>query len=76
MLQCTERQNSPVTSPGSSPLAQRRKALPDAVQGSHLSLPPVPPRLDLIQKGVARSPCASPASSPKVSPVYQCFLVL
>ncbi|XP_020665505.3 E3 ubiquitin-protein ligase CBL-B isoform X3 [Pogona vitticeps] len=65
---CNERKNSPVTSPGSSPLAQRRKPLPDALQGSHLSLPPVPPRLDLIQKGVARSPCASPASSPKSSP--------
>ncbi|XP_062982926.1 E3 ubiquitin-protein ligase CBL-B isoform X1 [Elgaria multicarinata webbii] len=65
---CNERQNSPVTSPGSSPLAQRRKPLPDPLQGSHLSLPPVPPRLDLIQKGVARSPCASPTSSPKSSP--------
>ncbi|XP_061484125.1 E3 ubiquitin-protein ligase CBL-B isoform X2 [Rhineura floridana] len=65
---CNERQNSPVTSPGSSPLAQRRKPLPEPVQGPHLSLPPVPPRLDLIQKGVARSPCASPTSSPKSSP--------
>ncbi|XP_077783320.1 E3 ubiquitin-protein ligase CBL-B isoform X2 [Podarcis muralis] len=65
---CTERQNSPVTSPGSSPLAQRRKPLPEPLQGPHLSLPPVPPRLDLIQKGVARSPCASPTSSPKSSP--------
>ncbi|XP_044297293.1 E3 ubiquitin-protein ligase CBL-B isoform X2 [Varanus komodoensis] len=65
---CNERQNSPVTSPGSSPLAQRRKPLPDPLQGSHLNLPPVPPRLDLIQKGVARSPCASPTSSPKSSP--------
>ncbi|XP_061859813.1 E3 ubiquitin-protein ligase CBL-B isoform X3 [Colius striatus] len=65
---CTERQNSPVTSPGSSPLAQRRKPLPDPLQIPHLSLPPVPPRLDLIQKGVARSPCASPTGSPKSSP--------
>ncbi|XP_048349560.1 E3 ubiquitin-protein ligase CBL-B isoform X2 [Sphaerodactylus townsendi] len=65
---CNERQNSPVTSPGSSPLAQRRKPLPDPLQGPHLNLPPVPPRLDLIQKGVARSPCASPTSSPKCSP--------
>ncbi|XP_054829539.1 E3 ubiquitin-protein ligase CBL-B [Eublepharis macularius] len=65
---CTERQNSPVTSPGSSPLAQRRKPLLDPLQGPHLSLPPVPPRLDLIQKGVARSPCASPTNSPKSSP--------
>ncbi|XP_075764077.1 E3 ubiquitin-protein ligase CBL-B isoform X3 [Pelodiscus sinensis] len=65
---CNERQNSPVTSPGSSPLAQRRKPLPDPLQIPHLSLPPVPPRLDLIQKGVARSPCASPTSSPKSSP--------
>ncbi|NXB70973.1 CBLB ligase, partial [Donacobius atricapilla] len=64
---CNERQNSPVTSPGSSPLAQRRKPLPDPLQIPHLSLPPVPPRLDLIQKGVARSPCASPTGSPKVS---------
>ncbi|KAM7065653.1 E3 ubiquitin-protein ligase CBL-B isoform 4-T4 [Acridotheres tristis] len=63
---CNERQNSPVTSPGSSPLAQRRKPLPDPLQIPHISLPPVPPRLDLIQKGVARSPCASPTGSPKV----------
>uniref|UniRef100_A0A8C9FY53 E3 ubiquitin-protein ligase CBL n=1 Tax=Pavo cristatus TaxID=9049 RepID=A0A8C9FY53_PAVCR len=62
------KQNSPVTSPGSSPLAQRRKPLPDPLQIPHLSLPPVPPRLDLIQKGVARSPCASPTGSPKSSP--------
>ncbi|XP_070606195.1 E3 ubiquitin-protein ligase CBL-B isoform X1 [Erythrolamprus reginae] len=65
---CNERQNSPVTSPGSSPLAQRRKPFPDPIQGSHLALPPVPPRLDLIQKGVSRSPCASPTNSPKSSP--------
>ncbi|KFO57639.1 E3 ubiquitin-protein ligase CBL-B, partial [Corvus brachyrhynchos] len=52
----------------SSPLAQRRKPLPDPLQIPHLSLPPVPPRLDLIQKGVARSPCASPTGSPKSSP--------
>uniref|UniRef100_A0A674HHH0 E3 ubiquitin-protein ligase CBL n=1 Tax=Taeniopygia guttata TaxID=59729 RepID=A0A674HHH0_TAEGU len=65
---CNDRQNSPVTSPGSSPLAQRRKPLPDPLQIPHLSLPPVPPRLDLIQKGVARSPCASPTGSPKSSP--------
>lgn len=65
---CNERQNSPVTSPGSSPLSQRRKPLPDPLQIPHLSLPPVPPRLDLIQKGVARSPCASPTGSPKSSP--------
>ncbi|XP_016152048.1 PREDICTED: E3 ubiquitin-protein ligase CBL-B [Ficedula albicollis] len=63
---CNERQNSPVTSPGSSPLAQRRKPLPDPLQIPHISLPPVPPRLDLIQKGVARSPCASPTGSPKI----------
>uniref|UniRef100_A0A6I8N4B2 E3 ubiquitin-protein ligase CBL n=2 Tax=Ornithorhynchus anatinus TaxID=9258 RepID=A0A6I8N4B2_ORNAN len=65
---CNDRQNSPVTSPGSSPLAQRRKPLPDPLQIPHLSLPPVPPRLDLIQKGVVRSPCASPTGSPKSSP--------
>ncbi|XP_053791096.1 E3 ubiquitin-protein ligase CBL-B isoform X1 [Vidua chalybeata] len=65
---CNDRQNSPVTSPGSSPLAQRRKPLPDPLQIPHLSLPPVPPRLDLIQKGVAQSPCASPTGSPKSSP--------
>ncbi|KAE8625167.1 hypothetical protein XENTR_v10006180 [Xenopus tropicalis] len=61
-----ERQNSPVTSPGSSPLSQRRKTPPDPLQIPHLNLPPVPPRLDLIQKGLARSPCASPTGSPKV----------
>ncbi|XP_051675063.1 E3 ubiquitin-protein ligase CBL-B isoform X4 [Oryctolagus cuniculus] len=65
---CTDRQNSPVTSPGSSPLAQRRKPQADPLQIPHLSLPPVPPRLDLIQKGIARSPCGSPTGSPKSSP--------
>ncbi|KAM4699959.1 E3 ubiquitin-protein ligase CBL-B isoform 2-T2 [Discoglossus pictus] len=64
----TERQNSPVTSPGSSPLSQRKKTPPDPLQIPHLNLPPVPPRLDLIQKGIARSPCASPTGSPKSSP--------
>ncbi|XP_023559859.1 E3 ubiquitin-protein ligase CBL-B isoform X3 [Octodon degus] len=63
---CTDRQNSPVTSPGSSPLAQRRKPQQDPLQIPHLSLPPVPPRLDLIQKGIVRSPCGSPTGSPKV----------
>ncbi|KAM4045963.1 E3 ubiquitin-protein ligase CBL-B isoform 2-T2 [Anomaloglossus baeobatrachus] len=63
-----ERQNSPVTSPGSSPLSQRKKTPPDPLQIPHLNLPPVPPRLDLIHKGVARSPCASPTGSPKSSP--------
>ncbi|KAG8509541.1 E3 ubiquitin-protein ligase CBL-B, partial [Galemys pyrenaicus] len=65
---CTDRQNSPVTSPGSSPLAQRRKPHTDPLQIPHLSLPPVPPRLDLIQKGIVRSPCGSPTGSPKSSP--------
>lgn len=74
LLKCNDRQNSPVTSPGSSPLAQRRKPLPDPLQIPHLSLPPVPPRLDLIQKGVARSPCASPTGSPKVSVTEPLFL--
>ncbi|XP_063809682.1 E3 ubiquitin-protein ligase CBL-B isoform X3 [Pseudophryne corroboree] len=63
-----DRQNSPVTSPGSSPLSQRKKTPSDPLQIPHLNLPPVPPRLDLIQKGVARSPCASPTGSPKSSP--------
>ncbi|XP_063313539.1 E3 ubiquitin-protein ligase CBL-B isoform X1 [Pelobates fuscus] len=61
-----DRQNSPVTSPGSSPLAPRKKTSPDPLQIPHLNLPPVPPRWDLIQK--ARSPCASPTGSPKSSP--------
>lgn len=65
-----------MTSPGSSPLAQRRKPLPDPLQIPHLSLPPVPPRLDLIQKGVARSPCASPTGSPKVSLIEPLFLYI
>ncbi|XP_058151892.1 E3 ubiquitin-protein ligase CBL-B isoform X4 [Dasypus novemcinctus] len=65
---CTDRQNSPVTSPGSSPLAQRRKPHQDPLQIPHLSLPPVPPRLDLIHKGIVRSPCGSPTGSPKSSP--------
>ncbi|KAK2091882.1 hypothetical protein P7K49_031166 [Saguinus oedipus] len=68
LTKCTDRQNSPVTSPGSSPLAQRRKPQPDPLQIPHLSLPPVPPRLDLIQKGIVRSPCGSPTGSPKSSP--------
>ncbi|KAG9351542.1 hypothetical protein JZ751_022793 [Albula glossodonta] len=65
---CTDRQNSPVMSPNSSPVAQRRKPLQDPSSIQHLSLPPVPPRLDLIQKGVIRSPSASPTGSPKSSP--------
>ncbi|XP_036380653.1 E3 ubiquitin-protein ligase CBL-B [Megalops cyprinoides] len=65
---CTDRQNSPVMSPNSSPVAQRRKPLPEPTSIQHLSLPPVPPRLDLIQKGVMRSPSASPTGSPKSSP--------
>ncbi|XP_061106148.1 E3 ubiquitin-protein ligase CBL-B [Conger conger] len=65
---CTDRQNSPVMSPNSSPVAQRRKPLPEPSGIQHLSLPPVPPRLDLIQKGVIRSPSASPTGSPKSSP--------
>ncbi|XP_040005455.1 E3 ubiquitin-protein ligase CBL-B-B isoform X2 [Xiphias gladius] len=67
---CAERQNSPMVSPSSSPVSQHRKAhggdLGHCVQ--HLGLPPVPPRLDLIQKGAIRSPSASPTSSPKSSP--------
>ncbi|XP_035290346.1 E3 ubiquitin-protein ligase CBL-B isoform X1 [Anguilla anguilla] len=63
---CADRQNSPVMSPNSSPVAQRRKPLPETSGIQHLSLPPVPPRLDLIQK--ARSPSASPTGSPKSSP--------
>ncbi|XP_075708923.1 E3 ubiquitin-protein ligase CBL-B isoform X2 [Rhinoderma darwinii] len=63
-----ERQNSPVASPGSSPLSQRKKNPTDPLQIPHLNLPPVPPRLDLIHKGVGRSPCASPTGSPKSSP--------
>ncbi|KAI4884947.1 hypothetical protein NFI96_002262 [Prochilodus magdalenae] len=65
---CTELQNSPVMSPSSSPVSQRRKAAADHTGIQHLSLPPVPPRLDLIQKGVIRSPAASPTGSPKSSP--------
>ncbi|KAJ8267126.1 hypothetical protein GJAV_G00138770 [Gymnothorax javanicus] len=65
---CTDRQNSPVMSPNSSPVAQRRKPPPDPSSITHLSLPPVPPRLDLIQKGVIRSPSGSPTGSPKSSP--------
>lgn len=66
---CAERQNSPMVSPSSSPVSQHRKAhggeLGHSVQ--HLGLPPVPPRLDLIQKSAMRSPSASPTCSPKVS---------
>uniref|UniRef100_A0A3Q3KR64 E3 ubiquitin-protein ligase CBL n=1 Tax=Mastacembelus armatus TaxID=205130 RepID=A0A3Q3KR64_9TELE len=67
---CTEHQNSPMVSPSSSPVSQHRKAhggeLGHCTQ--HLSLPPVPPRLDRIQKGAIRSPSASPTGSPKSSP--------
>uniref|UniRef100_A0A0F8AEV3 E3 ubiquitin-protein ligase CBL n=1 Tax=Larimichthys crocea TaxID=215358 RepID=A0A0F8AEV3_LARCR len=67
---CAERQNSPMVSPSSSPVSQHRKAhggdSGHCVQ--HLGLPPVPPRLDLIQKGAIRSPSASPTVSPKSSP--------
>ena len=65
-----------MVSPTSSPLSQRRKAHAAASGGGcsdvglygvqHLGLPPVPPRLDLIQKGAGRSPSASPTASPKV----------
>uniref|UniRef100_A0A3B3RBY9 E3 ubiquitin-protein ligase CBL n=1 Tax=Paramormyrops kingsleyae TaxID=1676925 RepID=A0A3B3RBY9_9TELE len=65
---CTDRQNSPVMSPSSSPGTHRRKPLQDPASMQHLSLPPVPPRLDLIQKGAIRSPSASPTGSPKSSP--------
>ncbi|KAK7904297.1 hypothetical protein WMY93_016904 [Mugilogobius chulae] len=51
------------------PVSQHRK--PHVTDSSHciqhLGLPPVPPRLDLIQKGI-RSPSASPTASPKSSP--------
>ncbi|XP_071780953.2 E3 ubiquitin-protein ligase CBL-B isoform X1 [Centroberyx gerrardi] len=67
---CAERQNSPMVSPSSSPVSQRRKAHggDPGLCVQHLSLPPVPPRLDLIQKGAIRSPSASPTGSPKSSP--------
>lgn len=65
-LQCTELQNSPIMSPNSSPVNQRRKPVADHAGVQHLGLPPVPPRLDLIQKGGIRSPAASPTGSPKV----------
>lgn len=66
---CVERQNSPMVSPSSSPVSQHRKAHGGEAGNcmQHLSLPPVPPRLDLIQKGAIRSPSASPTGSPKVS---------
>ncbi|XP_075876199.1 E3 ubiquitin-protein ligase CBL-B-B isoform X1 [Nelusetta ayraudi] len=67
---CAERQNSPMVSPSSSPVSQHRKAHGGEAGHcmQHLSLPPVPPRLDLIQKGAIRSPSASPTGSPKSSP--------
>lgn len=66
---CAERQNSPMVSPSSSPVSQHRKTHGGEAGHcmQHLSLPPVPPRLDLIQKGAIRSPSASPTGSPKVS---------
>lgn len=66
---CAERQNSPMVSPSSSPVSQHRKVQGDSSHCiQHLGLPPVPPRLDLIQKGAIRSPSASPTGSPKGSP--------
>ncbi|XP_020501708.1 E3 ubiquitin-protein ligase CBL-B-B isoform X4 [Labrus bergylta] len=67
---CAERQNSPMVSPSSSPVSQHRKAHGGDQSHclQHLSLPPVPPRLDLIQKGAIHSPSSSPSSSPKSSP--------
>ncbi|XP_036391956.1 E3 ubiquitin-protein ligase CBL-B-like isoform X2 [Megalops cyprinoides] len=65
---CTDRQSSPGMSPTSSPVSQRKRPPLEPTNAQHLTLPPVPPRLDLIQKGVARSPSASPGSSPKSSP--------
>uniref|UniRef100_A0AAQ6APH5 E3 ubiquitin-protein ligase CBL n=1 Tax=Amphiprion ocellaris TaxID=80972 RepID=A0AAQ6APH5_AMPOC len=62
---CTEHQNSPIVSPSSSPVSQHRKAHggdpSHCVQ--HLSLPPVPPRRDLMHKSAIRSPSASPTTS-------------
>uniref|UniRef100_A0A671RWH5 E3 ubiquitin-protein ligase CBL n=1 Tax=Sinocyclocheilus anshuiensis TaxID=1608454 RepID=A0A671RWH5_9TELE len=55
-------QNSPIMSPNSSPVCERRKTAADHM-GPHLNIPPVPPRLDLI-----RSPAPSPTGSPKSSP--------
>ncbi|XP_077098546.1 E3 ubiquitin-protein ligase CBL-B [Siphateles boraxobius] len=55
-------QNSPIMSPNSSPVCERRKTAADHM-GPHLNIPPVPPRLDLI-----RSPAPSPTCSPKSSP--------
>uniref|UniRef100_A0A665TNE9 E3 ubiquitin-protein ligase CBL n=1 Tax=Echeneis naucrates TaxID=173247 RepID=A0A665TNE9_ECHNA len=65
-----ERQNSPIVSPSNSPVSQHRKAHGGETSHctQHLGLPPVPPRLDLIQKGAIRSPSASPTTSPKSSP--------
>uniref|UniRef100_A0A8C4EEB9 E3 ubiquitin-protein ligase CBL n=1 Tax=Dicentrarchus labrax TaxID=13489 RepID=A0A8C4EEB9_DICLA len=72
---CAERQNSPMVSPSSSPVSQHRKAHggdpSHLVQ--HLALPPVPPRLDLIQKGAIRSPSASPTGSPKLDHVRRSY---
>ncbi|XP_041657294.1 E3 ubiquitin-protein ligase CBL-B-B isoform X2 [Cheilinus undulatus] len=67
---CAEHQNSPMVSPSSSPVSQHRKAYGGDQSHclQHLSLPPVPPRLDLIQKGTICSPSSSPISSPKSSP--------
>ncbi|KAG7471337.1 hypothetical protein MATL_G00123500 [Megalops atlanticus] len=69
---CTDRQRSPGMSPASSPVSQRKRPPLDPANVQHLALPPVPPRLDLIQKGAARSPSASPSSSPKSSPGAWC----
>ncbi|CAJ1064521.1 E3 ubiquitin-protein ligase CBL-B-B [Xyrichtys novacula] len=67
---CAERQNSPMVSPCSSPVSQHRKTygVDQSHSLQHLSLPPIPPRLDLIQKSATRSPSCSPTGSPRSSP--------
>ncbi|KAJ8368301.1 hypothetical protein SKAU_G00083290 [Synaphobranchus kaupii] len=65
---CTDRQNSPGMSPSSSPVSQRKRSPLDPTNIQHLTLPPVPPRLDLIQKSAGLTPGASPTGSPKSSP--------
>ncbi|XP_064159363.1 E3 ubiquitin-protein ligase CBL-B-like [Anguilla rostrata] len=67
-VQCTDRQSSPGMSPSSSPVSQRKRSPLDPASIQHLTLPPVPPRLDIIQKSAGRSPAASPTGSPKSSP--------
>ncbi|KAG5836851.1 hypothetical protein ANANG_G00233070 [Anguilla anguilla] len=65
---CTDRQSSPGMSPSSSPVSQRKRSPLDPASIQHLTLPPVPPRLDIIQKSAGRSRPPAPRAPPRPLP--------